>query len=185
MSGTASPASQRSHRPSRSYNTGIDSAISDTYELPSCVVSAVELVTYFPHHIKWADIIFRLHRAGWRSPVIARAQLHTRGTLSRAELTRRHNAIRYVKTQRKKSRSARPSFTPESEICATSLNTILIGSSSLVTRLALLASKYHHLTRLSRSISLLTYHNLQGEIWRRLQRPNTGSLRQRSSPPTH
>ncbi|CAK3966110.1 Hypothetical predicted protein [Lecanosticta acicola] len=93
-SSSSSSSSEDEDEDPRDYNTSIGSAIPVGFRLPNCVVSAVELLTYFPYHLQWPDIVFRLWRAGFRSPTMAKTQLYARGTLNKTELKRRHDAIR-------------------------------------------------------------------------------------------
>ncbi|KAF2169737.1 hypothetical protein M409DRAFT_52244 [Zasmidium cellare ATCC 36951] len=79
----------------RTYNSGLGTALSATHLIPEVALSAVEILTYFPLHLAWPAITVRLLQAGFRGPDMAKAQLHARGRLTRAEFERRKAALRH------------------------------------------------------------------------------------------
>lgn len=60
----------------RTYNAPLDTAVGADNLIPHDVpLSAVEILTYFPHHLKWPDVMFRLFRGGFRGPQMAKVCL--------------------------------------------------------------------------------------------------------------
>lgn len=53
-------------------------------------------MTYFPKHLSWPDLLFRLYRAGWRITHMAKAMVHARGTLTKVEVGQRNDALRHT-----------------------------------------------------------------------------------------
>lgn len=62
-------------------NSELSSAISANAHLPPCKLGAVEMVTFFPLHIRWPELGLRLYRNGWKSLSISKAMLHARDKL--------------------------------------------------------------------------------------------------------
>ncbi|KAF2160883.1 hypothetical protein M409DRAFT_28763 [Zasmidium cellare ATCC 36951] len=85
----------RNVRTGRGYNNGITTAVDGFCELPQMVITAVEFLTFFPHHTQWPTVLFRLYRNGWSTGSMAKSMLHARGNLDRAEWDRRQAALRH------------------------------------------------------------------------------------------
>lgn len=79
----------------RVYGDSMGTAIEYLSELPQMVISAHELLTFFPHHTKWPTVIFRLYRNGWSTGAMAKLQLHARNLLDSAQYERRQQALRH------------------------------------------------------------------------------------------
>ncbi|KAK4505944.1 hypothetical protein PRZ48_003909 [Zasmidium cellare] len=93
--GDGSASNQRGEDGTRGYNDSIATAVDGLVELPQMVITAVEFLTFFPHHTQWPTILFRLYRNGWSTGSMAKLILYARGLLDHAELNRRSGALRH------------------------------------------------------------------------------------------
>lgn len=60
----------------RSYNNGVSTALDWDKLIPDVALSAVEVLTYFPKHLRWPSILIRLYKAGFRGPDMAKVCSH-------------------------------------------------------------------------------------------------------------
>ncbi|EME85851.1 uncharacterized protein MYCFIDRAFT_82430 [Pseudocercospora fijiensis CIRAD86] len=83
------------HKVSSSYNQFLGTAVGPDVRLPQIPMGAREILTFFPNHTQWFDVMKRLMRNHFSTEEIARAQLHARGTLTKDNRDRRDQALRH------------------------------------------------------------------------------------------
>ncbi|EMC96354.1 hypothetical protein BAUCODRAFT_24149 [Baudoinia panamericana UAMH 10762] len=78
-------------------NVELEGAPRTNVALPQCEMSAVEILTFFPHHTQWPGVLFRLIGNGWKTADIAKAQVFARGLLDEDGLaaSRRNASLRH------------------------------------------------------------------------------------------
>lgn len=81
--------------PPRDYDVVLSAGPEMLVELPQMPIGIMEFFTFLPNHTQWPTWLLRAYRNGWSTGAIAKAQLHARGALTRAEWTRRSNALRH------------------------------------------------------------------------------------------
>lgn len=105
----AAPSSPAADAPSTAAATSVPNAPDKTNlklaipieaRLPERNIGAVEVLTFFPHHIRWPELGVRLFRNGWKSMALAKGVLHARNELSRNDLhslTKHDNNFKQLK----------------------------------------------------------------------------------------
>ena len=94
----AAPSSSQlpARRQQQNRGEALASAISVKARLPPCNIGAIELLTFFPHHVHWPEAGLRLYRNGWSTSEIARIQLHARGKLTKARYHKQADLLKHL-----------------------------------------------------------------------------------------